>query len=164
MCKAGGFRLTKFHSNEGEISCRLVTSKSRVAPMKRPTIPRLELTAAVVSVKVAMVLRRELDLPISGEFFWTDSQVVLSYLSNESKRFHLYVANRVQFIHDQTSIEQWKFVPTKSNPADDVSRGLSLSTTSKNDRWLRGPEFYIKLNHNGLFSLMFYPSVIRTMK
>ena len=74
---------------------RLVTSKSRVARLKRPTIPRLELTAAAVSVKVAMSLRQQLDIPISKEFFWSDSQVVFSYISNESKRFHLFVSNRV---------------------------------------------------------------------
>ena len=74
----GQVSYVRYVNNDSEVSCRLVTSKSRVAPLKRPTIPRLELTAAVVSVKVVMSLRQQLDIPISKEFFWSDSQVVTS--------------------------------------------------------------------------------------
>ena len=86
-------------------------AKSRVAPIKRPTIPRLELTAATLSVKVARSLKDELDIPITEEFFWTDSQVVLAYISNEVKRFQLFVANRVKIIRENSEISQWKYVP-----------------------------------------------------
>ncbi|XP_066935299.1 uncharacterized protein [Clytia hemisphaerica] len=131
----------RFKSSQDEIICKLVISKSRVAPRKRPTIPRLELTAGVISVKVSLSLNNELDLEIDKNHYWTDSQVVLSYLLNEVKRFHLYVTNRVQFIREHTTIDQWKYVPSKENPADDTSRGLNLSTTNKNQRWLKGPVF-----------------------
>lgn len=72
--------------------------KARVAPTKVVTIPRLELTAAVISVAVSSMLKEELELRVDEEYFWTDSQVVLGYVSNEARRFHVFVANRVQRI------------------------------------------------------------------
>ena len=106
-----------------------------------PTVPRLELTASVLSVKVSRFLKEEFDFPIDEEFFWTDSQVVLAYIQNETKRFHLFVANRVKLIGESTQLGQWKYVPSKLNPADDATRGLKFSTSEKNERWVNGPEF-----------------------
>ena len=106
------------------IHCSFVMGKSRVAPLKPVTIPRLELTAAVCSVKISQQLRQELQHQIDQEYFWTDSQVVLGYISNESRRFHVFVANRVQDIQDNTSTEQLKYIESKLNPADEASRGM----------------------------------------
>lgn len=93
-----------------DVNVALAMGKSRVSPSKITTIPRLELTAAV-------------DVT---EFFWTDSKVVLGYINNEARRFHMFVANRVQRIHLSTVPQQWRYVPTKDNPADHVSRGLTV--------------------------------------
>ena len=104
-------RLTDEHQR---VHCAFVMGKSRVVPLKPVTIPRLELTAAVCSVRISLQLRWELEYPIDQEYFWTDSKVVLGYIGNESRRFHVFVANRVQEIQDNTSIDQWKHV--ESNP------------------------------------------------
>ena len=82
--------------------------KARVAPLKFITVPRLELQAAVVSIKISQWLLKELDYQDVSEFFWTDSSVVMGYINNESKRFHTFVANRIQQIHDHTSPQQWQ--------------------------------------------------------
>ena len=107
-----------------EVQCSLIFGKSRVAPLKYVSIPRLELTAATLSVKISKMLREELDIHVSSEVFWADSQVVLGYINKDSRRFKIFVANRVQFIRDNTDIEQWHYISTHNNPADDVSRGL----------------------------------------
>ena len=107
-----------------EVHCSLIFGKSRVALVKYVSIPRLELTAANLSVKISKMLRDELDIHISSKVFWTDSQVVLGYINNDSRRFKIFVANRVQFIRDNTNIEQWHYISTHDNPADDASRGL----------------------------------------
>ena len=124
----------------GRIHCSFVAGKSRVTPLKPVRIPRLELQAAVTSLKVSRQIRQELSVNDVPEFFWSDSKVVLGYIANESRRFHVFVANRVQLIHDASSVDQWTYVESKSNPADEASRGLSPSTllTSK---WLKGPTF-----------------------
>ena len=127
--------------DKGQIHCSLIMGKARVAPLKMVTIPRLELTAAVVSVRVSDMLRQELQYERVEEIFWTDSKVVLGYIKNDSKRFHVFVANHVQEIRDQTSPSQWRRVKTKCNPADDASRGVTAKELVKSSRWISGPEF-----------------------
>ena len=102
-----------------------------VAPPNRPTIPRLELTAGVLSVKVSNSLQSELDIHISDEYFWTDSQVVLAYINNETTRFHTFVSNRVKFIRENSPTDHWMYVPSKINPADDATRGLKFNDSTK---------------------------------
>ena len=107
------------------VNCSLIMGKARVTPLKPITVPRLELTAAVVSVRVSEMLRRELRYNEIEEVFWTDSKVVQAYIHNDARRFHTFVANRVQQIRERTVPEQWKFIEGKKNSADDASRGLS---------------------------------------
>ena len=127
--------------NENQrVHCAFVMGKSRVAPLKPVTIPRLELTAAVCSIRISQQLQRELECTIDQEYFWTDSKVVLGYIANESRRFHVFVANRVQEIQENTSVDQWKYVQSKQNPADEASRGLKTQELL-NSRWITGPEF-----------------------
>ena len=125
------------------IHCTLVMGKSRVAPLKPVTVTRLELTTAVCSVRISQQLRRELSYYIDQEYFWTDSKVVLGYISNESRRFHVFVANRVQEIQNSTSVEQWNHVESKQNPADEASRGVK-SQELLHSRWINGPVFLWK--------------------
>ncbi|XP_058509227.1 uncharacterized protein LOC131475275 [Solea solea] len=127
--------------NEDEgVHCALVMGKSRVAPIKVTTIPRLELTAAVVSVAASNTLKEELGLADIDEYFWTDSKVVLGYINNEARRFHTFVSNRVQKIHLSTAPQQWRYVSTNNNPADLASRGSNASEILTS-RWLSGPHF-----------------------
>ena len=79
--------------------------KSRVTPKKYVTIPHLELVAAVLSVKIAALIRRELDIEWKNETFWTDSKVVLGYI-NKTKKFKIFVANQIQQIHEDSNVSQ----------------------------------------------------------
>ena len=88
----------------GEIFVSLIMTKSRVSPLQDVTIPRLELVAATVSVKVANLIRRELEVKIDNGFFWTDSQVVLGYIRSDTRRFKRYVTNRVQLIKENSEV------------------------------------------------------------
>ena len=128
-------------NNRDEVHCTLVMAKSRVTSLKPVTLPRLELTPTVVSTKVSSFLQKELSYEDISQFFWTDSIVVLGYISNEARRFHTFVANRVQEIRDHASPDQWHYVDTKENPADDTSRGLGASELIRSNRWWNGPNF-----------------------
>ena len=126
---------------QGRVSCRLLMAKSRLAPMKPMTIPRLELQAATLAVKMDKLICGELKLTLQQSLFWTDSTIVLQYINNDNKRFHTFVANRIAVIRDRTCPLQWRYVDSASNPADDVSRGLKVDDLINCTRWFHGPEF-----------------------
>ena len=111
------------------IHCGLVMAKSRITPIKFVSIPRLELAAVSLSIKGLVILRKELTIHSKfKEYFWTDSQVVLSYINSNSKRFKIFVANRVQLIKENADVSQWIDIDSNFNSANDASRGLSPSS------------------------------------
>ena len=112
--------------------------KSLVNPVRFVSVPRLELSAAVLAVRVRKLLERELDMVFDSVHMWTDSMVVLSCVRNRTTRFKTYVANRLSYIHDGTGVDEWSYVPTSVNPADVGSRGCAPTGLSL---WLSGPEF-----------------------
>ena len=125
----------------GTVECSFVTSKSRTAALQYVSIPRLELQSATIAVRVNYMVMKEIKLAISAVNFWTDSQLVIQYVNNESRRFKTYVANRVAEIKSSTKPEQWRHCPGTLNPADDASRGLSAQALLDSDRWFTGPAF-----------------------
>ena len=126
----------------GSVECSFVAGKSRNAPLKTVTIPRLELQAAVLVVRMDNAIRMELD--IRRVAFWTDSMIVLNYITNETRRFQTYVSNRIAEIHEITATDQWRHCPGILNPADDASRGVEVPNFLQDNRWLRGPAFLLR--------------------
>ena len=92
-------------------------------------------------MKISQFLRRKLKVQVAQEYFWTDSKIVLGYISNEARRFHIFVTNRVQQIREHTSPNQWRYVSTAENPADLTSRGSKAIDLAGNSFWWHGPEF-----------------------
>ncbi|KAI3356833.1 hypothetical protein L3Q82_003486 [Scortum barcoo] len=132
-------------SKTGQISCSLVIGKARVTPTKVMTIPRLKLSSAVTAVRNADVIKRELEIENLQEYYWTDSKVILGYVKNDAKRFHTFIANRIQRVRLSTKPEQWRYVSFENNPADYTSRGLS-AVQLKESNWLKGPDFLWQSN------------------
>ncbi|XP_063072354.1 uncharacterized protein LOC134463029 isoform X3 [Engraulis encrasicolus] len=130
----------RLQNDQNNIHVALVMGKGRVAPLKRMTIPRMELAAAVLATKVDKMLTSSLQLQLDRSVFWTDSQSVIKYIANEHSRFKTFVANRVAAIRDASEVCQWNYIDTKSNPADDATRGQSAEKFLSNKRWLHGPD------------------------
>ena len=107
--------------------------KSCVAPLKFVSIPSLELTATTLSVKIWKLIWEEFQYSIDKEYFWTNSQMVLGYLWNESKRFKVFVASRIQIIKEHSDVGQWQNVASKDNPADHASSGIIRNKRQKID-------------------------------
>ena len=104
-------------NRSGRVCVTLLASKGRLAPLKQTTIPRLELCAAVESVKLDALVKRALDVELLPSTFWTDSEITRAYIRNDTKRFKVFVANRVSYIRQQSLPSQWLHVCSAENPA-----------------------------------------------
>jgi hypothetical protein len=116
-----------------------VLGKTKVAPRTGHTIPRLELCAAVLGIDIACSLLTNIDIEFSQVKYYSDSKVVLGYISNKTRRFFTYVTNRVQKILSHSTSNQWNYIPTHLNPADVGTRGVSAASLSES-AWLKGPD------------------------
>lgn len=132
------------HNSKNVAQSALLMARARVAPLKMPTIPRLELTAATLAVKIDILLKKELELELKESVFWTDSTAVIKYLNSETTRFKTFVANRVTAILQHSQPCQWRYVNSTSNPADCVSRGLAADAFLRCEEWLSGPNFILQ--------------------
>ena len=112
------------HKN-GESSRRLVTAKTKFAPLEATSTPRLELMAAVLAVKLAIPMKKVLEIPEKEIFHWIDSANVLWWIKNRSRALRTFVGNRIAKIQKESSPTQWNYVKTDDNPADLPSRGFS---------------------------------------
>ena len=140
-CDYGQCLYLRLEEEHGKVHVSFVMGKARVTPKKTVSIPRLELAAASVSVKIGDVLKDELEYENIEDHYCTDSKVILGFISNESTRFHVYVANRVQLIHDHTTPSKWHYIETTSNTVDEGSKGMSPKDFDEKSQWIQGPNF-----------------------
>lgn len=119
-----------------------ILGKTKVAPSSGHTIPRLELCAAVLAIEVAQTVQDHIDIEFQDVKYFSDSRVVLGYIHNDTRRFHVYVSNRVEKIRNLSLPEQWSYVPTNMNPADEGSRGI-LAENLQRSVWLNGPSDFL---------------------
>ena len=126
-------------SKDGETCVSFVMAKSRVVPAKQTTVPRMELTAALVSAEVTAMVEEELDMTLASKSYWVDSTIALGYIQNEKKRLKTYVANCQNKILRLTNKNAWNHIDTKANPADYASRVLAVAEEDNVHVWLNGP-------------------------
>ena len=125
--------------NEDTYSVNFVAAKSRVAPLKQLTIPRLELQAAVLASRLAKTIVEECTIQFADIKLFTDSSITLAWIQSPSRSFKPFVSSRVGEIQSNSDPSQWRHISGEDNVADDLSRGLHVQQLT--GRWMNGPEF-----------------------
>lgn len=130
-------------TEDGRVSLALIVAKARVAPLKLTSVPRLELQAAVLGAKMAATVLEEHSKKPESKTFWTDSKTVLTWLNTGARSYKPFVAHRIAAIEEFTRSNEWRWVPTKLNNADDATRDVPTDF-DKTHRWFTGPPFLLK--------------------
>lgn len=129
--------------SDQSVSCNLLCSRSRIAPIKIVSLPRLELCGALLlSRMIHRVLSIINIIEINKVYLWTDSTIVLCWLKGAPGRWTTFVANRIAEMQELTTNFMWKHVRSQENPADQLSRGI-LANEIYNKIWLHGPNFLL---------------------
>lgn len=108
--------------SSGEPQCVLVSGKAKVAPLKPLSIPKLELQACLLGARLLQFTETQHPIPIRRRVLWTDSTVALCWIRADPRNYKPFVAHRVAEILETTSMEDWRWVPTDHNPADDATK------------------------------------------
>lgn len=140
----GAVAYLRVHDNQNHIHVAFIMARSRVSPKRQLSIPRLELSAALLGAQLANTLRSELTLSLAQTILWSDSTTVLTWLKSESCHYKVFVGTRIAEIQELTDIEDWRYVDSSNNPADALTRGKKLCDLARPNCWTTGPFFLHK--------------------
>jgi hypothetical protein len=135
---------TTDHSGNHQV--HLICAKSRVAPLRAVTLPRLELCAALILSRIFNTVLRTINVKIYQQFLWTDSTVVLAWINSTPSNLQTFVGNRVSEIQTLTDAKDWYHVKSESNPADVLSRGALPGQPKTNKLWWNGLDWLSENN------------------
>lgn len=124
-----------------DVFCSIVGAKTRVASMKITSIPHLELMAALIRARFATYIIENHEINIIKKYYWIDSKTVLSWIKSDHRKYSQFVAFRITGILESSSTEDWKWVPSKLNVADDGTKWSKFPQISNSCRWIQGLEF-----------------------
>lgn len=128
----------------GQWSVSFVAGKSRCAPPKLLSVPRLELQAAILGVRLCSSIKATHSHALAGTYFWTDSRTVVQWIRADRVQFRPFVAHRIAEILEETTVADWRWLPTAHNAADDATRAKYPVRFVADSRWLRGPDFLLQ--------------------
>ncbi|XP_075156162.1 uncharacterized protein LOC142229484 [Haematobia irritans] len=135
---------TRIQLENDSVCINLLTSKSRVAPVKSLSIPKLELCGAALLADVVESVVPSMKVTNYEIYKWTDSTIVLAWLRKPACHWKTFVANRVSLIYNKVGVDNWFHIDTRSNPADLASRGVYPKDLVNNSLWWSGPHWLVE--------------------
>ncbi|XP_065076551.1 uncharacterized protein LOC135700089 [Ochlerotatus camptorhynchus] len=126
---------------DGTPQCTLIAAKAKVAPLKPMTIPKLELQGCLLGTRMMKFVQANHSITIRRRVLWTDSSVALSWIRADPRNYRPFVANRVGEILENTTVDEWRWVPSGFNAADEATKWGSGPYFSSDSKWFNGPEF-----------------------
>ncbi|XP_065087716.1 uncharacterized protein LOC135709338 [Ochlerotatus camptorhynchus] len=126
---------------DGAVRCILAMSRSKVAPLKRQSIPRLELMVAVLGARMSQTIIATHSLKIDRCILWTDSRTVWSWIQSDQHKYKQFVAFRIGEILELTRATDWRWVPTKQNMADVLTKWHRGNDLESDGVWFTGAPF-----------------------
>ncbi|XP_067615344.1 uncharacterized protein [Eurosta solidaginis] len=125
----------------GEIEVTFICAKSKCAPLKTLTIPRLELQHAVLGARLQQAVREAHSSKIDKCFLWSDSGTVIKWIRSKHRKYKPFVQHRIAEILAATHESDWRWIPTAQNVADEATRANHNIVLSPKTRWVQGPSF-----------------------
>ncbi|XP_054085566.1 uncharacterized protein LOC128921580 [Zeugodacus cucurbitae] len=133
--------------SDGRVCVVTVCAKTRCAPLKPMTIPRLELQAAVLGTRLLETIINEHSVVVKRRVLWSDSKTVLSWIESGTRRYKPFVAHRVAEILATTNVDEWRWISSRENVADEATRPSATFDIRPTSRWLNGPSFLKEAEH-----------------
>ncbi|XP_055633928.1 uncharacterized protein LOC129774246 [Toxorhynchites rutilus septentrionalis] len=132
----------------GTIQCTIVAAKTKVVPLQHATIPRLELMAALLGVRLTNFVVDGHSVTVRRRVFWSDSRTVLAWIGSEHRRYRQFVACRVGEILSSTNANEWRWSPSNLNVANDATKWGKGPCFDASSRWFIGPQFLYSNEQN----------------
>ncbi|GFW85048.1 integrase catalytic domain-containing protein [Trichonephila clavipes] len=144
----GAVAYFRYVTANDDIYTSFITAKSRVSPLKKLTLPRLELLGAVLASRILKYLTSKFKFPILKFFLWSDSSIALHWIKGKASNYKQFVSNRVIEIQSNSNPSDWHHCSGRENPADYVSRGANLETIINSQFWMHGPQWLRTTENN----------------
>ena len=139
----GAVIFLRWKCEDGAYSCIPIMVKAFVATLRKKCISRLELLGCLVLTRIYKACVQVLKFANAKDWnyvLWTDSQTVLSWIKTPARKFKPFVSARVAEIQESVNVGNFRYVKSKDNPADALTRGICIHEL---DNWMAGPQFLL---------------------